>query len=202
MQITDLIDKIEEIESIEEITNIVVNNFDDYPNIMSGFKSFINNQERYSLNKFKQQITNILNVVNNFSEEEFEALNIAIESTGPWDFEDTVESINRDDYIYFPGVESDYDLGKTYVDYIGDIKEAVGEEDLADYIDIREVAQDYYNNNEDKNLDLEDYIDIAREEVAENPEDFLDFFDFDAFGKDLRLIDGYFIGSTGAIWIQ
>ena len=202
MQITNLIDKIEETESIEEITNSVINNFEEYPNIKSGFKSFINNQERYSIGKFRQEIINILNVINNFSEEEFEALNLAIEDLGPWDFEETVEAINRDDYIYFPDVESDRDLGETYVNYIGSIEDAVGEENLADYINIRELAQEYYDDSDDNEFDLEDYVDFAREEIIEHPKDFLDFFDYDAFGKDLRLVDGYFIGSTGAIWIQ
>ena len=202
MQIKSLIDKIEEMESVEEITNTVINNFNDYPNIKAGFKSFISDQERYSIEKFRQQIINILNVVNNFSEEEFDALNLAIEDVGPWDFEETVESINRDDYIYFPDVESDYDLGETYVEYVGSIEEAVSEEDLTDYIDLQELAQDIFETNEEEDLDIDDCMDIAREEVAEHPNDFLDYFDYDAFGKDLRLNDGYFIGSTGAIWIQ
>lgn len=206
MRINLLIDKVEEMESVEEITNTVVNNFEDYPNIKLGFKSFISDQERYSVNKFRQQIINILNVINNFSVEEFDALNLAIEDVGPWDFEEIVDAINREDYIYFPDVESDYDLGEAYVDYVGSVEEAVDKTDLADYINIRAVADYFYEENEEfaeeNDLDIEDYIDIAKDEVEDNPEKFLKFFNYEAFGKDLRLVDGYYIGSTGAIWIQ
>lgn len=206
MRINLLIDKVEEMESVEEITNTVVNNFEDYPNIKLGFKSFISDQERYSVNKFRQQIINILNVINNFSIEEFDALNLAIEDVGPWDFEEIVDAINREDYIYFPDVESDYDLGEAYVDYVGSVEEAVDKTDLADYINIRAVADYFYEENEEfaeeNDLDIEDYIDIAKDEVEDNPEKFLKFFNYEAFGKDLRLVDGYYIGSTGAIWIQ
>ena len=203
MRINLLIDKVEEMESVEEITNTVVNNFEDYPNIKLGF---ISDQERYSVNKFRQQIINILNVINNFSIEEFDALNLAIEDVGPWDFEEIVDAINREDYIYFPDVESDYDLGEAYVDYVGSVEEAVDKTDLTDYINIRAVADYFYEENEEfeeeNDLDIEDYIDIAKDEVEDNPEKFLKFFNYEAFGKDLRLVDGYYIGSTGAIWIQ
>ena len=125
---------------------------------------------------------------------------------GPWYFEDTVETVNRGDFIYFPEVESDYDLGVAYVDMIGSIADAVGKDRLDLYINVRDVAEAMYRDDEDyaqeNNLDVEDFEEIAGEEIAANPEQFAEeYFDYEAFGRDLRIGDGYYIGNTGAIWI-
>lgn len=202
MSLTDLVDVVETLTTVEEITNTIVGNFEDYPNIQAGFKSYISDIERYDFDDFKQDVINMLNAINNFSEEEFGALNLALEDLGSWYFEEAVDAVNRDDYIYFPEVESDYDLGETYVKYVGSIEDAVGREDLPDYINVEEIAKSYYEDKEDEDVDLEDYISAVAIEVEEHPEDFLDFFDYEAFGSDLRVNDGWYIGNTGAIWTQ
>ena len=206
MRIVELMSRLDSLENVDEITTLVVNNFDSYPNIQSGFKSFISDLDTRDIETFRQQIVNLLSVINNFTENEFDALNLALESVGPWYFEDTVETINRGDFIYFPEVESDYDLGVAYVDMIGSIADAVGKDRLDLYINVRDVAEAMYRDDEDyaqeNNLDVEDFEEIAGEEIAANPEQFAEeYFDYEAFGRDLRIGDGYYIGNTGAIWI-
>lgn len=206
MRIVELMSQLDSLENVNEITTLVVNNFDSYPNIQSGFKSFISDLDTRDIETFRQQIVNLLSVINNFTENEFDALNLALESVGPWYFEDTVETVNRGDFIYFPEVESDYDLGVAYVDMIGSIADAVGKDRLDLYINVRDVAEAMYRDDEDyaqeNNLDVEDFEEIAGEEIAANPEQFAEeYFDYEAFGRDLRIGDGYYIGNTGAIWI-
>lgn len=206
MTLTDLANVVEQQTNVDGIINTVLGNFDDYPHLKRGFESFMGDNERYDFDTFQQNVINILNEINNFSEEEFDALEIAIDDQGPWYFEDTVDIINRGSYIYFPGVDTDEELAKAYIDMNGSIEDTIDESKLVYYIDINEVAEMLQRNNqtdEDEDMDFDDWYAVAEEEVENNPKSYIDdFFDYDAFGRDLRIEGGWYFGDLGAISIQ
>ena len=206
----DFIDDIEDVTNKEELTNKIVNEFEEYPHIQQGIKSYIDvlfKDNNDDIEDAKADLIDLLNEIYNLSDDELDALDLAVEDLGPWYFHDTVDIINRGDYIFYPDVTSDFDLGQAYIDMVGPIEDAVSKDKLSLYINVDDVAEMFMRDNkdteEDESMDFEDWYAIAEEEVENDPERFVDdFFDYEMFGRDLRLGDGYFIGDGGAIWIQ
>ena len=209
MTLSELVDVVEQQTNVDSIINTVLGNFEDYPHLQKGFESFMGDNERYDFEDFQQNVINILNEIDNFSDDEFDALEMAIDDQGPWYFEDTVDIINRGDYIYFPGVSTDEELGKAYIDMIGSVEDAIDKSRLTFYIDIDEVADTFQRDaelsgdEESEDWDHDTWYDIAAEMVENNPEEYVDdYFDYDAYGRDLRIEGGWYFGDLGAISIQ
>lgn len=205
----DFIDNIEGIGNTTELINRVTGEFEDYPHIQSGLKSYIESRSEDDLDDLKEELIDLLNEINNLSSNEMDALDMAADEQGPWYFDDTVDIINRGDYIYFPEVESDEDLARAYINMIGSIEDTVDKSRLIFYIDIDEVADmferdaELSGDEESEDLDHDAWYDIAEEEVENNPENYVDdFFDYEAFGRDLRIEGGWYFGDLGAISTQ
>jgi len=141
-----------------------------------------------------------------------DALIAIIESIG--NFDEAKEVYESGDYTFFPGAEDDEDLGRAYVDMVGGLE---GVANVGNYIDEeaykeswREAAeQDVRENNPDLDEDSDEFEDevenwlngVAMEELENEKaagNDLSDYFDYEAFGRDLDF-EGYFFASTGAI---
>ena len=199
-----LINKISNTEDPTRIRELILDGFKNYPYIVKGFAETMDNWGSLDDEDFQQEILNLLNVINNFDDSQIEALELACDDQGPWYFDDTVDVINRGDYIYYPGVDNDYDLGVANINMFGSIEEAVDKSRIPMYIDYDELAEMLYNNatEDEEDLELNDFKQLAYELVANDPEYYAeDFFDYKAWGRDIRMGYGYYYGDTGAIVI-
>lgn len=206
-----VIDVIEETPELETLIGLVEDEFEEYPDVVKGIVRFMQGFDDHGTltEDGISQVTNLLSTINAFLPNQMEALQLAAEDQGTGYFEDTVDIINRGDYLYFPGVEDDSELGEAYVDMIGSIKDAVSEDQLPQYIDIDAVAE-MYEEFADEDSDFADAVgdmdagrwyEFAEEQVADFPENFIDYFDYDAFGRELHMTGGYYFGDLGAIAI-
>ena len=119
------------------------------------------------------------------------------------------------DYIWLPGVSTEYELAEAYIDMCGSIEDALGER-ASEYIDrdgYRRDIEDDVANLYMENNGLESIDDCYDEEHEEDFNNFLDEvveediangnlendFDYDAFGNDLSY--DYTFVDDGAISI-
>ena len=124
-----------------------------------------------------------------------------------------IDILERGDYIWFPGVESDDDLGRAYVDMCGGINEAVGQDRISEFFDADRYKDDieyderlYFAEENGIDVDDEDFPEDEFEEwvdaiVDDRAQNFADgddgYFDYDALGSELSY--DYTYTTDGAI---
>ena len=123
--------------------------------------------------------------------------------------DDYINILESGDYIWFPGVSDDEELGRAYVDMVG----IEGVQDRERYFDrdswkedVRADEESYYreeNSLEDEDdweeheSDFENYLNSLADEMAENYDGNEEDFDYEALGRDLSF--DYTYTSDGAI---
>ena len=142
------------------------------------------------------------------------ALTAIIEDQGSSNIQSALEVYESGDYIFFEGVDDDYDLGKAYVDMVGGIE---GVNNAENHIDekayreswreaaessVREENPDLDEDSEEFESKVEEWLDNVVPEQLEidirDGVDLSDYFDYESLGRDLDY-EGYFFASTGAI---
>ena len=122
-----------------------------------------------------------------------------------------IEHLERGDYVWFPGCEDDYDLGKDYVDMVGwegisNINNYFNEAEFRDAIEYDEklyFAGEHNIDPDDPNFpedEFEEWMNMIVDERVSNP-DFSnndEFFNYSQLGEDLEN-DGYTFTSDGCI---
>ena len=130
-------------------------------------------------------------------------------------FDVCMDILESGDYIFFPGVETDEELGEAWVDMVG----FEGVSNKENYIDEkayreswREAAEESVrDNNPDIDENREEFEDLVEEwldSVVEEQlnidimdgNDLSDYFDYGELGRDLDF-DGFYFASTGAIQV-
>ena len=132
----------------------------------------------------------------------------ALELGEPFDY--TLEKIQDGDYIWFPGVESDYELGEAYVDMCGGIQcisdpqNYFNEDEFRDAIEYDEklyYAGEHGIDPDDEDFpedDFEQWLDDIVEDRASNPMNDDSYFDYAKLGDELGY-DGYTFTTDGCI---
>ena len=197
-------DKIEDMVSADDVKVALEAEYADYPHVLEGLLEWIGDGEDFE--EYRENLVNLLNEIEYLeSTDQMDALEMATEDQGSSYFEDTVDIINRGDFIFFPGVEDDEELGHAFVDMCGGISAAVGRDRLATYIDIDLVAETFKEGMEDDpdlaDMDDDAWYSLAEEQVEMSPESYENYFDYDQYGRDLHMEGGYFFGDLGAIAI-
>jgi len=125
-----------------------------------------------------------------------DVLTAFIEEGSYTDVDEIIKKIEDGDYIFFPGVDNDSDLGQAYVDMCGGIDAAVSKDRLRNFIDEKSIKDNFEGAGEEIDDDeLDDYIDSM---LDSGSSDFVDnYFDYDAFGRELSY--DYTYTSTGAL---
>ena len=144
-----------------------------------------------------------------------EVLTAILESEND-DIQNALEILNSGDYIFFADIDNDEDLAHAYIDMIGGLD---GINNIEDYIDenaykeswreiaentIREEQPDLDENSDEFENEVELWLDTVYPEqlalaIENNSKDLEDYFDYEAYGRDLSF--KYFYASTGAISI-
>lgn len=111
-----------------------------------------------------------------------------LEATGDDDVDNAIEIEESGDYIWFPGVDNEYDLGKAYVDMCGDIKSAISKDRLDNYIDRDKYKESIENGLSEEDLeemDIDGYVEelISNDISDGNIDEY--YFDYEAYGRDL-----------------
>lgn len=142
---------------------------------------------------------------NNLSSDEREVVGAILESGYTDSVSEAVEKVNDGDYVFFPGVSDDKELGEAYVDMCGGITAAVRQEKLPEYFneneyreEIEDDVRDYiakdngYNSIDDVSDDeLNTYLDsIVNDDImnavdSKNDDFFEAHFDYEALGREL-----------------
>lgn len=144
------------------------------------------------------------------------ALTAIIEDQGSSNIQNALEVYESGDYIFFPGVSNDEELGEAYVNMVGGLE---GVNNIENYIDenkyreswresveqmVREAYPDLDEDSEEFEAKVEEDLDNEAQEQLEidlrDGADLSDYFDYEALGRDLDF-DGYFFASTGAIQV-
>ena len=122
-----------------------------------------------------------------------------------------IEHLERGDYVWFPGCEDDFDLGKDYVDMVG----WGGISNIERYFDEDGFREAIYDDEKDyfageHNIDpddpdfpedeFEDWMNMIVDERGSNADFSRDdeFFDYNQLGEDLEQ-DGYTFTTDGCI---
>lgn len=122
-------------------------------------------------------------------------------------FDVDIEDFDADDYRLYEGCYTDEDLAYEMIAGIGDIEDAVSHPEY--YIDEKQLRRDLemddysfredyeYEHGEDYDEDdfqqaFDSYLDTLVDEILENPSEFLgdnvsSYFDYESFGRDLRI---------------
>ena len=117
-------------------------------------------------------------------------------------FEEAQRILEDGDYVFFPGVSTDEELGKAYVDMVG----IDGVSNIENYLDREQIKQEIIEYLEDSGEDTDDISDETLEfmvdediQTAEGNSDYFEkYFDYEALGRDLDY-EGYYFADTGAI---
>ena len=136
------------------------------------------------------------------SEDEAKALSAIMESQND-NYEMCKEILDSGDYIFFPNVSDDDELGHAYVDMVGGV---IGVANPEKYINQNEIEEEIRNSLEDLETEYSDEMisELAEEEIENNKnnEEYLDnHFDYEALGRALDM-DGYYFADTGAIYVM
>lgn len=155
---------------------------------------------------------------NNLSSDEREVVGAILESGYTDSVSEAVEKVNDGDYVFFPGVSDDKELGEAYVDMCGGITAAVRQERLPEFFneneyreEIEDDVRDYiakdngYDSIDDVSDDeLNTYLDsIVNDDIMNavdsKNDDFFDaHFDYEALGRELSY--DYTYVDAGAIF--
>ena len=203
MDIVNITELVEQNPETSQLVSMVEEAFAEYPALSDGLVKYIEHMDDNGMiaEDDAQDLINLLNTVAEFSDGELEAADMITDDQNG-DVEEAIGAVERGDYLFFPGVEDDEELGKAYIDMIGSIKDAVGDF-LERYIDIQELADDMKrdpgNTADDELMDDSTWYAIAEEMVEMNPEAYEDFFDYETFGRDFHINNGAFFGQFGAV---
>lgn len=148
-----------------------------------------------------KQVLEQIKDLQSLSEDEAKALSAIMESQND-NYEMCKEILDSGDYIFFPDVSDDYELGHAYVDMVG----VTGLSNPEKYINQNEIEEEIRNSLEDSETEYSDEMisELAEEEIENNKnnEEYLDnHFDYEALGRDLDM-DGYYFADTGAIYVM
>lgn len=140
-----------------------------------------------------------------------EILNNAMETGEYSSVDDYIEHLESGDYIWFPGVTDEEELGRAYVDMVG----FDGLSNKENYFDT-EAWKDSVRTDEENNYridnglkddedyeghegDFEDYLDIMADDMSENYDGSDEsVFNYEKLGEELTM-DGYTFTSDGCI---
>lgn len=117
------------------------------------------------------------------------------------DLDDIISKIQSGDYIFFPGVDNNTDLGQAYFDMVG----IGGISNPFQYVDRDQIMRSFRDNDFEEDLSDDDYYAMADEEIENAEADgnlqyAEDNFDYEALGRDLE-IEGYTYVSGGALMV-
>lgn len=146
-----------------------------------------------------------------------DVLQAFIEEGSYTDIDEIIDKIESGDYIFFPDVHDDKELGEAYVEMCGGPLDAVGEDKISDYFDedgykeyieddVREIIREdngYESIDDVTDEELESYLDaIVSDDIStaiyDKRNDFFeDWFDYEAFGRNLSYDFTY--TDTGAL---
>lgn len=148
-----------------------------------------------------KQVLEQIKDLQSLSEDEAKALSAIMESQND-NYEMCKEILDSGDYIFFPDVSDDDELGHAYVDMVG----VMGVSNPEKYINQNEIEEEIRNSLEDSETEYSDEMisELAEEEIENNKnnEEYLDnHFDYEALGRDLDM-DGYYFADTGAIYVM
>ena len=179
------------------------------------FEPFINDVENcpFEVSEYDNAPSKLEEIIRYNEYEDKELLKNAME-TGQYETVDEyIDILERGDYIWFPGVESDDDLGRAYVDMCGGINEAVGQDRISEFFDADRYKDDieyderlYFAEENGIDVDDEDFPEDEFEEwldaiVDDRAHNFADgddgYFDYDALGSELSY--DYTYTTDGAI---
>lgn len=135
-----------------------------------------------------------------------------------YEFDDALKIMESGDFVFYEDVNNDYDLGEAEVLNCGSIVDAVGEDNVETYIDEDYIYESWESDlrdefANDQGVDIDDIDEEAFEEyawmvireniavaIADNNMDFLtDYFDYEAYGRDLSFDFHY--TEYGAIYL-
>lgn len=149
-----------------------------------------------------KQVLEQIKDLQSLSGDEAKALSAIMESQND-NYEMCKEILDSGDYIFFPDVIDDDELGHAYVDMVGGV---IGVANPEKYINQNEIEEEIRNSLEDSETEYSDEMisELAEEEIENNKnnEEYLDnHFDYEALGRDLDM-DGYYFADTGAIYVM
>lgn len=117
------------------------------------------------------------------------------------DIEEALNILENGEYLFFPGVDNDYDLGKAYYDMVGGVngisnpENYVNRDLVKDWVEgAMESEEDY--SDEDLDAMVDEEIESAR--IDDNTDFFENFFDYETLGRELNY-GGFYYAKTGAI---
>lgn len=156
-----------------------------------------------------------LEKIEELSEDERAAFTAIMEDQND-DFDTCMDILESGDYIFFPGVETEEELGEAWVDMIGGFEGVANKENYIDEKAYRESWREAAEESvRDDNPDIdegsdefydlvEEWLDSVVEEQLEidiaDGNDLSDYFDYGALGRDLDF-SGFYFASTGAIQV-
>ena len=139
------------------------------------FEPFINDVENcpFEVSEYDNAPSKLEEIIRYNEYEDKELLKNAME-TGQYETVDEyIDILERGDYIWFPGVESDDDLGRAYVDMCGGINEAVGQDRISEFFDADRYKDDieyderlYFAEENGIDVDDEDFPEDEFEETV------------------------------------
>ena len=143
-------------------------------------------------------------IQNNLNEEDLEEQKMIkrIEEATGYDLEECKRIYEYGEYIFFPGVEDDFNLGKAYVDMFG----FEGVANLSNFIDRSAIKTNIINNmNSEEDYSDEELDAMVEEDIAlaidSKAEDYIEeYFDYDHLGHILGY-EGYYFIEDGCIGI-
>lgn len=112
---------------------------------------------------------------------------------------EAIEIQESGDYIFFPGISTDEELGEAYVDMVG----FSGVSHIEQYID-EDRIKEYIQYQYDEQLDDDTLNQLVDDEIEANVgnENFYNtYFDYEKLGTDLQ-IDGFMFVDKGAIVVN
>ena len=111
------------------------------------------------------------------SDVDMDIVGLIVDELG-YDFDDAVRIVENGDYQYYPDVTDAEDLGRTFIDELGGIKEAVSQDTVLSYIDRKQIENDF-------EYDVKNYLyDNAKERIADEE-------DIDEDDVTEEMIDNY-----------
>lgn len=130
-----------------------------------------------------------------------------METDNSFDLDEALNIYESGDYTFFPGVETDYDLGEAYKEMVGGLSGIAHLDNYIDTIKYADMLETDYNNNNDEEIEDDQYFfQMAQEEIENaissgNTDMLEDFFDAERLGRDLGF-EGYYFADKGAICIH
>lgn len=195
---------------IEQVKDFLEKHSDEEP-----FINDVDGWTPFEINEYSnvEQVIEWLEAYENLSENEQEAFAAIMEDQND-DFESTMNILESGDYIFFSGVDNEEDLGRAWVDMVGGIEGVSNPENYVDEDAYREswreaaessVREDNPDIDEDsdefENL-VEEWLDNVVDEQLQldidEGRDLSDYFDYEAFGRDLYN-NGFYFADAGAI---